>query len=248
MAEVAGATEEQPEAAEFFGRGSLHAAGLGSRWQQVSAQEELPWQLDTAFLYYGERDGRVQDASLNALARKEFSDEHFLNHKSCRRYADRREPLGRITRSIRPADIYYSLGRQQLYVIAPGELPQDDTFLDYPRCDKRELATTLGRRCRPSIVGSSVSKEYDYTSFGLSARVARDFNRRNTTLERGAGVRIRPISTRWVARRFRWHQCEAKDIHSSKLGSDSKDTTDLLLGISQVLSSSNDRSIQLLAQ
>jgi len=63
--------------------GSLAAAtatllGTGAA-PQLHAQELEPWEIDTAALYYGESDGRVQDFSLNAIARKETNEDTFIN-------------------------------------------------------------------------------------------------------------------------------------------------------------------------
>src|ERR1044072_655217 len=45
----------------------------------VDAQELGPWNFDTSFLIYSEADGRVQDLSLNGIARKELREDSFLN-------------------------------------------------------------------------------------------------------------------------------------------------------------------------
>ena len=47
--------------------------------QEVVAQELMPWEIDTSLLIYSESDGRVQDTSLNARARKELREEKFLD-------------------------------------------------------------------------------------------------------------------------------------------------------------------------
>jgi hypothetical protein len=46
---------------------------------EVSAQELMPWDIDTSMLIYSESDGRVKDTSLNLRARKEMREEKFLN-------------------------------------------------------------------------------------------------------------------------------------------------------------------------
>src|SRR5215207_5888360 len=54
----------------------LGQAALPSK---VSAQELLPWDIDTSVLIYSESDGRVRDNSLNAQARKEIREDKFLD-------------------------------------------------------------------------------------------------------------------------------------------------------------------------
>ena len=44
----------------------------------VHAQEEPEWEFDTALLYYGESDNRVEDVSLNFLALRNFVDDRIL--------------------------------------------------------------------------------------------------------------------------------------------------------------------------
>ena len=217
-------------------RSSLAAATctlLGSApLTEVSAQESLPWQLDTALLYYGEQDGRVQDASLNALARKEFADEHFLNLKVAFDSLTGASPSG-ASRSASPQTFTTPSGNSS-YVIAPGELPQDDTFLDSRIAINANWQQPWGELSTVDV-GVNFSDEYDYTSFGLSGRFARDFNRSNTTLSAGlafASDDISPVGGAPIP----LAPMRGEGIHSSKLGSDSKDTTDLLLSVSQVLS------------
>jgi len=198
---------------------------------QVCAQEVLPWEVDTALLYYGEQDGRVKDASLNALIRKEFSDEHFLNLKVAIDSLTGASPSGAL-RSATPQTFTTPSGDSS-YVIAPGELPLDSSFLDTRAAFGANWQQPLGDLSTIDL-GVNVSKEFDYTSFGVSARFARDFNRNNTTLSAGLALAsddLDPVGGAPIPLAF----MRGEDIDSSKLGNDSKDTTDLLLGISQVL-------------
>jgi hypothetical protein len=206
----------------------LGSAPLG----QVSAQEALPWTFDTAFLYYGEQDGRVKDSSFNALARKEFSDEHFLNLRLAVDSLTGASPTG----ALRSDDVAHTVtspsGRTST-VIQPGQLPVSN-FLD--------TRVALGANWQQPIgdlstidLGVNVSDEYDYTSLGVSANFSRDFNRNNTTLSAGlafASDSIDPVGGAPIPLEF----LRGEDSSLSKLGSDTKDTTDLLFGISQVLS------------
>ena len=150
-------------------RSSLTAATcslLGSMpLAKVSAQEALPWEFDTAFLYYGEQDGRVEDASLNALAKKEFNDEHFLNLKLAIDTLTGASPSGAL-RALSPQTFTTPSGDSS-FVIAPGELPQDDTFLDTRVAINANWQQPWGELNTVDF-GVSLSDEYDYTSFGVS--------------------------------------------------------------------------------
>lgn len=198
----------------------------------VSAQEALPWEFNTALLFYGEQDGRVQDASLNALIRREFSDEHFLNLKIAVDSLTGASPSGAL-RAVTP-QTFTTPSSGSSYVIAPGALPLDSSFLDTRVAISANWQQPIGDLSTIDL-GVNLSNEYDYTSFGFSANVARDFNRNNTTLSVGLAMAsddIDPVGGAPIPFSF----MRGEGILSSKLGSDSKDTTDLLLGISQVLS------------
>ena len=45
----------------------------------VNAQEEPDWEFDTALLYYGENDSRVQDYSLKMIGVRNFVDDRILS-------------------------------------------------------------------------------------------------------------------------------------------------------------------------
>ena len=50
----------------------------GAIAQPVQAQEEPGWDFNTALLYYGEDEDRVQDLSVSVLARRTFLDDRSL--------------------------------------------------------------------------------------------------------------------------------------------------------------------------
>ncbi len=217
-------------------RSSLTAATcslLGSApLAEVSAQESLPWQFDTAMLFYGEQDGRVQDLSLNALARREFSDEHFLNLRLAVDSLTGASPSGALRADV-PQTFTTPSGGQD-YTIAPGALPLDSSFLDTRVAFGANWQQPLTDTSTIDL-GANLSNEYDYLSFGVSANYAKDFNKNNTTLSVGVAFTsddIDPVGGAPIPLAF----MRGEDNLSSKLGSDTKDTTDLLLGISQVLS------------
>jgi hypothetical protein len=211
----------------------LGSAPIGA----VDAQEALPWQLDTALLFYGEQDGRVKDTSLNALARKEFDDEHFLDLKLAIDSLTGASPSGALRADVPQTFTTPSGG--DAYTIAPGELPLDSSFLDTRVALSANWQQPFGDVATIDL-GVNVSDEYDYTSFGISARYARDLNKNNTTLSAGiafASDDIDPVGGAPVPFAFmRGADGDDAEDDSNRLGSGSKDTTDFLLGISQVLS------------
>ena len=62
-----------------------------------------------------------------------------------------------------------------------GEVPLDDSFKDTRAALNLSWEQPWGDRNKISV-GGNISKEYDFTSLGLNAAIARDFNNKNTTL------------------------------------------------------------------
>lgn len=151
----------------------------------VAAEEEPQWEFDTALLHYGESDDRVRDLSLNVLARRLFADDKVLSLGLVYDSLTGASPSGAI-----PQDEAQTFTRPSGNAVnsgAPGELPLDDTFLD------TRYALTVGwqqpiGRLYTGSAGISFSTEHDYTHTGLNLGIARDFNKRNTTVSLGAAI------------------------------------------------------------
>ncbi|HEX9852196.1 MAG TPA: DUF3570 domain-containing protein, partial [Woeseiaceae bacterium] len=148
----------------------------------VQAQEEPGWDFNTALLYYGESDDRVQDISLNVLARRTFVDDRILTLGLVADSLTGATPSGAL-----PFDgpqTYTRPSGKATYTTAANEIPLDDSFLD------TRVALTAGwqqpfARLYSVNAGVSASKEYDYVHLGANVGLARDFNKRNTTLSLG---------------------------------------------------------------
>jgi hypothetical protein len=65
-----------------------------------------------------------------------------------------------------------------------GELPLDDTFEDTRVAADVSWTQPLGRLTTLDV-GGGASYEYDYRHLGINANIAREFNKRNTTLSAG---------------------------------------------------------------
>ena len=52
--------------------------GTASPGVSIAAEAEPAWDIDSAFLYYGESDGRVKDLSLSSHALRDFGDDRKL--------------------------------------------------------------------------------------------------------------------------------------------------------------------------
>jgi hypothetical protein len=215
--------------------GSLAAAtctllGPGTPTTAV-AQELTPWSIDTAALYYGESDSRVKDFSINAIATKELREESFLTLTLAIDTLTGASPTGAVPSNT--AQTFTRPSGNDSYTIAPGQQPLDDTFQDTRTAFSAAWSWPLTRLTTMNV-GASVSDEYDYTHTGLNARIARDFNNRNTTLSFGlaaANDSINPVGGRPLALSAMREQGNL----ANRGGNQSKDVVDILFGLTQVI-------------
>jgi len=225
------------------------AALLGSgAATHVHAQEVAPaelgkWELDTAALFYGESDGRVKDFSVNALVRKELKEDSFLNLTLAVDTLTGASPNGAAPSTQAQTFTRPSGGGQ--YVVAAGEQPLDDSFQDTRTALSANWEQPLGRLTLLNV-GASASDEYDYTHFGINAKIARDFNNRNTTFSAGFAIAsdtISPVggapigmSPMLPSGDDGGGEGEDDGVRTGRFSGDqSKDVTDFLLGVTQVI-------------
>ena len=200
----------------------------------VQAQEQPEWEMDTALLYYGEDGGRVQDVSLNLLARRLFPDDRILSMSLAVDSLTGATPNGAI-----PQDDVQTFTRpsgEDTYQVAAGDTPLDDTFLDTRYALTASWQQPLGRNYSGSA-GLSFSTEYDYTHAGLNFGLSKDFNKRNTTLSLGLSLardEFDPVGGTPPPLGL------MPDVGELPVRSatESKDIVDVLLGVTQVI---NDR-------
>lgn len=199
----------------------------------VVAQEEVGrWSFDSTLLYYGESDNRVQDISAAVSAQRDFGDERKLSATLTADTLTGASASGAIALD-RPQTFTSPSGRT-VYTTGAGNVPLDDTFLDTRFALNTSWTQPLARLYTLSA-GLGFSTEYDYTHLGANLSLARDFNKRNTTLSAGVAWSqddIDPVGGRPIP------QSQMLDVgnNSNKLdGSESKDVLDLLLGFTQVL-------------
>ena len=197
----------------------------------VHAQELGPWSVDTSLLIYSESDSRVQDLSLNGIARKEIREDAFLDLTFALDTLTGASPSGAA-----PSTVVQTFTRpsgNDSYRIGAASAPLDDTFQDTRTAFSGSWEWPVTRLTLLNV-GASLSDEYDYTHFGVNAKVARDFNNRNTTLSFGlalANDSIDPVGGAPVP----LAPMLGQGNNANKRGDDSKDVTDLLIGVTQVL-------------
>lgn len=205
---------------------------LGTPVAAPAADDAPPrWSFDTGLLYYGESDDRVQDISAAISAQRDFDDDRKLALNLTADTLTGASASGAI--SLDRAQTFTSPSGKATYSTPAGKVPLDDTFLDTRIALSGSWTQPLARLYTVSG-GLGFSNEYDYTHLGANASLARDFNKRNTTLSFGVAYSqddIKPVGGAPIPLS---QMLDVGDL-SNKRGDDSKDVLDLLLGFTQVL-------------
>ena len=197
----------------------------------VDAQEEGDWDFNTSILYYGEDNNRVKDYSVSAIAKRMFADDRILSLGLTVDGLTGATPSGAIRQEV--AQTFTRPSGSDAYVVPAGELPLDDTFLDTRVALSAAWQQPWGDRNLVSA-GASLSKEYDYLHLGVNARIARDFNQRNTTLSAGFAYSSDQLDPVGGAPMPLTPMLDVGDT-SNRSGKQDKDVLDLILGVSQVI-------------
>jgi len=203
----------------------------------VAAEPEPRWDIDSAFLYYGESDGRVQDMSLSAHATRDFGDERLLGFDVSVDTLTGASPNGAIA-SGSPQTFTSPSGRAT-YETPAGEIPLDDTFHDTRFALNGSWSQPFARLYTVNA-GLGFSSEFDYQHIGANLGLTRDFNQRNTTLSMAmayASDSIKPVGGLRQPLSQMGDAVEEDDEEGIEGGggSDSKNVLDVLLGVTQVL-------------
>lgn len=199
--------------------------------QPVDAQEEPGWDFNTALLYYGEDDDRVQDVSLNVQARRTLVDDRSLTLGLAVDTLTGATPSGAVAGSI-PQTFTRPSGRA-VYTTPAEAIPLDDSFLDTRVAVTANWQQPLGRLYTVNA-GLSASDEYDYTHVGANAKLSRDFNNRNTTLSMGVAFARDDLSPVGGAPEPLSPMLDVGDL-TNRQGDQSKDVFDAVIGVTQVL-------------
>lgn len=205
---------------------------LAGTSQQVMAAPQSDFQVDTAFLYYAEKD-RVTVFEPVAKVRKEIGDDEFIGVKLVFDTLTGASPNGAV-----PTDspqTFTSPSGVSTYTTSAGETPLDPSFHDTRVALTADWEMPLDEKLK-AVFSGNFSSEYDYSSLGLTATLSWDFNQRNTTLATGfslnhdqinpvggapSGLTVVPTST-----------AEQK---STEGDTKTKDIQEILLGLTQVV-------------
>lgn len=205
---------------------------LGSNLPEpVQAQEDLGWGFDTALLYYGEDDDRVQDFSASVLGTRTYVDDRILTLGVTLDALTGASPNGALPQSF--AQTITQPSGKKTFDTSADELPIDSTFRDTRLALTGNWQQPLGRLYQLSV-GASASKEYDYLHLGLNAKISRDFNNRNTTLSGGFAIASDEIDPEGGTPDGLSQMLDVGDL-SNRRGSQSKDLFDVIFGVTQVI-------------
>jgi hypothetical protein len=199
----------------------------------VVAQDEAErLSVDSSLLYYGESGGRVQDVSAAVSVLRNFGDDRKFSATLTADTLTGASANGAIALD-RPQTFTSPSGRA-LYRTGAGDLPLDDTFHDTRFAVNASWAQPLARLYTFSG-GVSFSTEYDYTHLGADLALARDFNKRNTTVNAGVAWSqddVKPVGGLPLPLS---QMLDVGNSSNKRDGSESKNVLDLLLGFTQVL-------------
>lgn len=217
----------------------------GQSHAETAKKESLVegWEFNSAFLYYKETD-RVQAAEAILSARGDFGDDKFLNLNLVADTLTGASATGAVAQPY--AQSFTRPSGDGSYTTPAGETPLDDTFHDTRVQLDASWEQPIAQNLR-ATGGGHLSKEYDYLSLGVNGSLAWDLNNKNTTLSVGTAFSqdtITPeggIPSAFTPMLFKnnygsdtayqqaFDQSRADD-------SDSKTTTELLFGATQVIS------------
>ena len=190
------------------------------------------WDIDTAVLYYAESDGRVSAFEPAIYADKDLGDGERIDLRLVVDVLTGATPNGAHASSV--AQTFTTPSGTSSYVTPPGETPLDDSFKDTRVAAGVDWTLPFNRLSRIKL-GLNGSTEYDYTSLGVSATYLQDLNNRNTTLSAGLAFNndtITPVGGVPTA----LSPMRAPGPTNRDGVEDTKTVTDLIVGITQVIS------------
>ncbi len=153
---------------------ALTAALLGSAVTGASAQNHS----ETSILIYSEKN-RIRATEGNFTLSKQLKNDYTLNLRLTYDGLTGATPTG--ASPSRYAQTITRASGGKTITVPAGEHPVDNSFKDTRFAAEAGLSRPLGR-FNTATCGAHASSEHDYTSLGVNGGIARDFNRRNTTL------------------------------------------------------------------
>jgi hypothetical protein len=223
-------------------KGALFAASCALIANEAGAES---WEYDAALMYYGESDSRVTAIEGILNVSKEFQDDRKLKGKLVFDSLTGASANGAVPQQT--AQTFTTPSGNGQYQAEAGETPLDDTFKDTRFQFAGQWSQPLGDNYTYSG-GANISFEYDYQSIALNSVVGRYFNKKNSTVSLGlsyafdtidaVGERPVGLSAMVFESDFANNSAfrAAFDQTRQTGGEDTKDTIDIILGLTQVIS------------
>ncbi len=190
------------------------------------------WEIDTAILYYSE-DARVTAIEPVVRARKEIGDDEFMTYRLVVDSLTGASANGAIPTA--SPQTFTSPSGDATYTTPANETPLDPSFHDTRVALNAEWETPLDQYLK-GIFSVNASNEFDYTSLGVAATLAWDFNNRNTTFTTGLSYSLDNVKPVGGIPDGLTAMPTTTAVKKATLGgSDNKTVADLLVGITQVI-------------
>ena len=138
------------------------------------------WSFDSGLLYYSEVD-RVRAIEPALMAKRDFGDDTYLTSRFVVDSLTGATPTGAMP-SDKGTTVTSASGTGG---VGAGQLPMNDHFKDLRRAVTLTWSQPFADAWRWDL-GGNYSLEHDFRSEGVNVLLARDFDRRNTTLSFGA--------------------------------------------------------------
>ena len=197
-----------------------------------AGNNDAGWKVDTALLSYQEKD-RVNALEGAVKAQKYFSGDRILNLNFVLDALTGASPNGAAP-SDQPQTFTRPSGNGS-YVTPAGEIPLDDTFRDTRVQLGASWDAPINRLMRYNV-GFNLSHEFDYDSFAVSGGLSHDFNKKNTTLSLGGAFAFDTLTPKGGIPTPFAEMKPAGETQNRDGDSDTKQTIDLVLGLTQVIS------------
>ncbi len=216
-------------------RGALAAATCSVLSQPLHASgtttSEGEWDVKTGLMSYSE-DGRIKIIEPIASATKITRSGAILSLRALFDSITGSSPNGATPTDT--AQTFTSPSGNDTYTVQPGDLPMR-SMRDVRYAFGVDYEHELSRLYNNTIT-ADISSETDYFSLGISDTLKRDFNNRLTTLSAGLGFTIDTVKPSGGV------PVEMQSINTPTPANDedddgkTKNTTSLLLGVTQILS------------
>lgn len=190
------------------------------------------WDVDTAFLYYGEGDGRVQAFEPAIHAGRELGEDERIDLRIVADTLTGATPNGAYATNA--PQTFTTPSGDSSYTIAAGDAPLDETFNDTRVALAADWTIPVDRLSK-IVWGANISAEHDYIALGVSANYALDFNNRNSTLNLGFGYN-NDIITPHSNVPIEFAPMRVSGATKNRDGSsETKTITDFMVGVTQVV-------------